>query len=112
MSTRAGERWSASLERRGVGINPNQRNNPLQSSLPMHLSPDPSLAASRQFRLCWLECSNAYRQQIRQRLSDMSRQIRVAFGARRPSCGRVEKHRGCGEPQTGAYLDGSRWSAR
>jgi hypothetical protein len=44
MSTRAGRLWSASLaplpvKDRGVGIARNRRNNPVQSRLPMHLSP-------------------------------------------------------------------------
>ena len=42
--TRAGRLWSASLapqpvKDRGVGIARNRRNNPMQSRLPMHLSP-------------------------------------------------------------------------
>src|SRR5437868_2336070 len=35
----AGRRWSASSAHRGVGNERNQRNNPMQSKLPMHLSP-------------------------------------------------------------------------
>jgi hypothetical protein len=38
-STPAGKRWSVWSRPRGAGIAPNQRNNPMQSRLPMHRSP-------------------------------------------------------------------------